>query len=127
MLHRSLSKTITVSKEQLANQVGSGQVAVFATPMMVALMEQMASECIQPCLEEGQTSVGTFLSISHCAATPEGMSVTVCAEVSEINGREITFRVRAEDEVGLIGEGVHKRFIVSRDKFEQKAQNKGKK
>lgn len=127
MLHKSFSKTITVSKEQLANQVGSGQVSVFATPMMIALIEQTASECIQPYLEEGQTSVGTFLSVSHCAATPEGMAVTAQVEVVEINGREVTFQVRADDEAGMIGEGTHKRFIVSREKFELKAQNKAKK
>ena len=71
--------------------------------------------------------MGTFLSVSHCAATPEGMAVTAQVEVVEINGREVTFQVRADDEAGMIGEGTHKRFIVSREKFELKAQNKAKK
>ena len=127
MLHQMANRTIIVTTEQLANQVGSGQVAVFATPMMIALIEQTASECIQPYLADGETSVGTFLSVTHSAATPKGMAVTAQVEVIEVNGREVVFHVQAKDEVGLIGEGLHKRFIVNKDKFEQKAQNTAKK
>ncbi len=79
--------------------------------MMTALMEKRGAT-VSECMENDETTVGTMLNITHSSATPEGMKVKAYAEVIEVNGREITFRVWAEDEAGLIGEGTHKRFVV---------------
>ena len=116
--------SIVVSKEMLANAVGSGEVDVFATPMMVALMENTAAKCVADSLEKGQTTVGTSIHVTHCAATPEGMKVTCEAIVTEIDKRTITFHVSASDECGIIGEGTHTRVIVDKDRFEKKAASK---
>lgn len=113
-----------VKKENLAVTVGSGSLEVFATPMMTALMEKAAAAAVADCMENDETTVGTMLEISHVSATPEGMNVTACAEVTSVNGREITFSVKAEDESGLIGEGTHKRFVVYGEKFMSKAKSK---
>ena len=109
-------KKFTVTKDQLACNVGSGLVSVFATPMMIAAIE----------LEEGKTTVGTLVNVSHVAATPEGMEVRIETELTEIapNGKMLTFKVAAYDEAGLIGEGTHQRAIVAKERFEQKAQSK---
>ena len=114
-------KKFTVTKEQLACNVGSGLVSVFATPMMIAAIENIAGE-----LEEGRTTVGTLVNVSHVAATPEGMEVRIETELTEIapNGKILTFKVAAYDEAGLIGEGTHQRAIVAKERFEQKAQSK---
>ncbi|MGN1480397.1 thioesterase family protein [Porcipelethomonas sp.] len=113
-----------VSKENLAVTVGSGSLEVFATPMMTALMEKAAAAAVSECMENDETTVGTMLDITHVSATPEGMNVKAYAEVTEVNGREITFKVSAEDEAGLIGEGTHKRFVVFSEKFINKAKSK---
>lgn len=113
-----------VSADMLAVNVGSGKVAVFATPMMVALMEKTASESIEPYLDEGQGSVGVHLDVSHCAATPEGMRVWAETEVTGIDRRRVTFSVKAYDERGLIGEGTHDRFIIDMEKFQAKAEGR---
>lgn len=112
-----------VEKRQLASEVGSGLVAVFATPMMVAAIENTAAASLEPHLEAGKTTVGTLISVSHVAATPEGMEVRVETELTEIapNGKMLTFKVAAYDEAGLIGEGTHQRAIVDKARFEQKA------
>lgn len=119
-------KTITVTAQMLANQVGSGLVAVFATPMMIAFVEGTAAESVAPMLEEGKTTVGTMMQMSHVAATPEGMQVRFETEVTEVspNGKVFTYKVSAYDEAGLIGEGTHQRVVVDRERFEQKAQQK---
>lgn len=119
-------KTITVTAQMLANNVGSGLVAVFATPMMIAFMEGTAAESVAPMLDEGQTTVGAMIQTSHISATPEGMQVRFETELTEIspNGRALTFKIAAYDEAGLIGEGTHKRAIVNRERFEQKTQQK---
>lgn len=119
-------KTITVTAQMLANQVGSGLVAVFATPMMIAFVEGTAAESVAPMLEEGKTTVGTMMQMSHVAATPEGMQVRFETEVTEVspNGKVFTYKVSAYDEAGLIGEGTHQRVVVDWEQFEQKAQQK---
>lgn len=119
-------KTITVTAQMLANNVGSGLVAVFATPMMIAFMEGTAAESVAPMLDEGQTTVGAMIQTSHISATPEGMQVRFETELTEIspNGRALTFKIAAYDEAGLIGEGTHQRAIVNRERFEQKTQQK---
>mgnify|MGYP003305862010 CR=1 FL=1 len=118
--------TTIAASEKLAVNVGSGDLRVFATPMMAALMEAAACEAIRNVLEDGETTVGTQLHIDHSAATPEGMKVTAEAEVTAVNGREICFNVRAFDEVSEIGSGTHKRFVVFAEKFQAKTNQKGK-
>ena len=113
-----------VNKETLAVTIGSGSLEVFATPMMAALMENAASKAVAAALENDETTVGTMLNITHTSATPVGMKVTAYAEVIQSNGREITYHVTAEDEKGIIGEGTHKRFIISANKFVNKANSK---
>lgn len=109
-----------VTEAMLASNVGSGTVSVFSTAMLVALLEGTAVALVQDALEEGQTTVGTAISVSHTAATPLGMKVRFFAELKAIspNGKGLTFRVRAEDEAGSIGEGSHERVIVNKEKFE---------
>ena len=106
-----------VEKEDTAAEVGSGSLLVYATPCMVALMEGAACEAIAPRLEEGQTTVGIELNIRHIAATPVGLEVRAEAEVTEVEGKIITFQIAAYDEAGKIGEGTHKRCIVSSQRF----------
>ena len=119
-------KEQTVTQEMSAARVGSGLVDVFATPMLVALVEQTCYESVLPHLDEGQGTVGTLVNVSHVAATPEGMKVTVDTELTGVspNGRMLTFRVEARDEAGLIGEGTHERAVVKKQRFEEKAQSK---
>ena len=107
----------TVERSDTAYEVGSGDLLVFATPCMVALMEGAACNAIAAAMPEGKTSVGTMLNISHIAATPVGMDVRAEAEVTEIDGNTITFTVSAYDESGKIGEGIHKRVIITAQKF----------
>ena len=113
-----------VTTANVAMNVGSGKVQVFATPMMIALMEKAAALSIEPVLGPGQSSVGTHINVSHCAATPMGMHVWAETEVTEIDRRKVTFSVKAYDERGLIGEGTHERFIIDVEKFIAKAESK---
>ena len=117
-------KKFTVTKEQLACNVGSGLVSVFATPMMMALMEGAAAQCLAQFLEEGKTSVGGNISSSHVSATPVGMEVRAVATVTEVDGKKVKFAIEAYDEAGLIGKGDHLRIIVTRDRFLQGAADK---
>lgn len=111
------TQTVTVSNENTAATMGSGTLAVFATPAMIALMEKTAYISVQDALDEGMGSVGTLLNVKHVAATPVGMTVTCESELVEVDGRRLVFTVKAFDEVGLIGEGTHERFIVQNEKF----------
>lgn len=113
-----------VERADTALEVGSGDLLVYATPCMVALMEGAACEAIAPALKEGQTSVGTSLSIRHTAATPVGLEVRAEAEVTAIEGKVITFTVTAFDEAGVIGTGTHERVIVTSQKFLDKTYSK---
>lgn len=108
-------------REDTAAQVGSGDLLVYATPCMAALMEGAACEAIAPCLSEGMSSVGTSLNILHTSATPVGLEVRAEAEVTAVEGKTITFAVRAYDEAGQIGSGTHTRVLVSSQKFLEKA------
>mgnify|MGYP005781219381 FL=1 len=119
-------KEITVTENLLANQVGSGLVAVYATPMMIAGMEGTAAGSVADALDPGKTTVGIQMNVSHVAATPAGMKVRFGTELTEIapNGKVLPFRVAAYDEAGLIGEGTHQRAIVDKERFEAKAQAK---
>ena len=111
------SITVTCDKTNVAGNLGSGDVDVFATPSMIANMEYAAAKCVTEFLEEGQTTVGTYLDVKHTAATPIGMKVTCYAELTAAEGRVLTFKVWAEDECGPIGEGTHGRAIINREKF----------
>ena len=116
--------SLTVSPAELAVNVGSGSLEVFATPIMVMLMEKAACNCIAPFLEGDETTVGTEMNVQHTAATPEGMTVSAKAVLKEINGRELVFDVSASDNKGAIGNGTHKRFVVYGERFTEKAKAK---
>ena len=107
----------TVEREDTALEVGSGSLLVYATPCMVALMEGAACEAIADALDENETTVGTELNIRHTAATPVGLEVRAEATVTAVDGKAITFEVRAFDEAGEIGSGTHKRFVVNSQRF----------
>jgi predicted thioesterase len=109
-----------VEREDTALEVGSGSLLVYATPCMVALMEGAACEAIAAALPEGKTSVGTALNIAHLSATPVGLEVYAEAEVTEVDGNTITFSITAYDEAGKIGEGTHKRAIITSQRFLEK-------
>ena len=111
-------------REDTAKEVGSGSLLVYATPCMVALMEGAACEAIAEALPDNQTTVGTELSIQHISATPVGLEVRAEAEVIAVEGKVITFEVKAYDEAGEIGKGTHKRVIVNTQKFLEKAYDK---
>ncbi len=115
---------LKVSENDLAVNVGSGSLPVFATPTMIMLMEKAACNCLADFLEGDETTVGTEMNVKHVSATPCGMNVTAEAVLTEINGREFTFRVKASDEAGVIGEGLHKRFLVYGEKFTAKTNAK---
>lgn len=117
-------KEITVTKELTAISVGSGDLEVYATPAMIALMEGTASESVKPELELGQGSVGTCIAIKHLAATPIGMRVRCESELVEVDGRRLVFNITAYDEKDKIGEGTHERFIILNDKFQSKVNSK---
>ena len=109
----------TVTQEITAAAVGSGALPVFGTPFMAAMMENAALTCLQAFLEEGQGSVGTHLDITHEAPTPIGMTVWAEAEITAVseNGKMVDFAVRAWDEKGPIGQGVHTRAIINNERF----------
>ena len=115
-----------VTDEVTADRIGSGLVKVFATPMMIALIEQTCNDSVTPLLEPGQGTVGTHVDVSHCAATPVGMKVWCDSELVEVDHRRLVFAVKAYDECGLIGEGRHKRFIIDSEKFQAKIDAKAK-
>ena len=109
--------TTLVEREDTAKEVGSGSLLVYATPCMVALMEGAACEAIEAALGEDKTTVGIELNIQHTSATPVGLEVRAEAEVTAVDGKIITFELRAFDEAGEIGKGTHKRAIVPVQKF----------
>jgi len=113
-----------VEREDTAKEVGSGDLLVYATPCMVALMEGAACEAIAEALSDTQTTVGTMLNIEHVSATPVGLEVRAEATVTEVAGKVITFDVKAFDEAGEIGRGIHKRVIINPQKFLEKTYNK---
>lgn len=113
-----------VEREDTAAEVGSGTLLVYATPCMAALMEGAACEAIADALGEDQTTVGTELNIQHLSATPVGLEVRAEAEVIAVEGKVVTFQLRAFDEAGEIGSGTHKRVLVNSQKFLDKAYDK---
>lgn len=113
-----------VTPENTAQAVGSGLVPVFATPYMIALMENAAVQAVQSALAPDEGTVGTRLEVTHDAATPIGMKVWAEAEVIAAEGRKLTFAVSAYDEREKIGGGVHERFVIKPEKFIARAQGK---
>ncbi len=112
--------SITVTKEKTAAALGSGMLEVFATPAMIALMEQTACESVAPLLDEGCGTVGTMLEVKHTAATPVGMKVTCKSELIEIDRKRLHFNIEVSDECGVIGTAVHDRFIINNTAFMEK-------
>lgn len=115
---------VIVDEKNIASSLGSGAVDVFATPCLIGIIEEASQTSVAPYLEEGMTTVGTKLNVSHDAATPVGMKVRAESELIEIDGRRLVFDVKAYDECGLIGQGIHERFIVRLDRFMEKAKAK---
>ena len=113
-----------VEQEDTAKIVGSGDLLVYATPCMVALMEGAACDAVAPYLAEGESSVGTQISVTHSSATPVGMEVRAEAAVTGVEGRKISFEITAFDEAGEIGKATHERFIVKVDRFLEKTYDK---
>ena len=114
----------TVLPEMSAAKIGSGLVDVFATPMMIAMIERTCNESVVPYLESGQGTVGTHVDVSHIAATPVGMRVWCDSELVDVDRRRLVFSVKAYDECGLIGEGRHERFVIDTARFEAKAKER---
>lgn len=110
--------TWTVTSEMTATRVGSGLVEVFSTPMLVALMENAAVDALDARLADSQTSVGVRIEVRHLAATPIGQTVRARATLTAVDGRRLTFTIEAWDDVEQIGEAVHERMVVDRDRFE---------
>lgn len=113
-----------VTNDNTAAAVGSGLVPVFATPYMIALMEQAAASSLNAHLDAGQGSVGIHLNVSHESATPIGLKVWAESEVISVDGKQITFAVTAYDETGLIGQGTHKRACINVERFMAKTESK---
>lgn len=109
--------TVKVTKENCASAIGSGALDVFATPSMIALMENAACEAIKASLQPGESSVGTKVNISHLKASALEDTIIATATLTEIDGRRLVFEVVANDSKGIIGEGTHERFIINVEKF----------
>ncbi len=113
----SYTSKLTVQEQHLAVNVGSGDLRVLATPMMMALMENAAMMAVAAELEEGQSTVGGQISSSHIKPTGLGHEVTATAELIKVEDRKLWFRITASDDEGTIGEGEHLRFIIGKEKF----------
>ena len=111
----------TVTTDVTAAKIKSGSLEVLATPYMVALMEQAASELCDKFVPEGISTVGTALNISHLAPTPVGGNVRAIATLIDFDGRKASFNVEAYDDFGLIGKGTHERFTIKIESFMKKA------
>lgn len=115
---------IVVGTRDTAPHVGSGKIGVLATPIMVNLMEAAALQAVEKFMPTGFQTVGTHLDVKHFAATPVGLRVRAEAQLVKLAGRTLTFRLRAEDEREVIGEGSHERLIINVERFDQRMQRK---
>ncbi len=113
----SYTATTTVNQNNAALALGSGDMEVFATPAMVALMENAAMNAVAPHLEAGQTTVGTQITTSHIKASAIGATISATATLTAVDGRSLTFAITAREGDKTIGEGSHTRFIVDRERF----------
>ena len=118
------SASVRVVHENTAAVVGSGSLEVFATPMMIALMENASLNTVKPFLAEGEGTVGTEINVTHDAPTPVGETVTAEAELLTVDRRKLTFSVLARVGDEIIGKGTHTRFIINEERFLQKAMAK---
>lgn len=118
------SSDLIVGPEHTAPFVGSGRIAVLATPVMINVIEAAALAAIEHLLPEGHQSLGIHLDVSHVAATPIGLRVTATAEVVHVEGRTVTFNVEARDDYERIGGGTHQRVVVSVARFDERVQRK---
>ena len=116
---------MVVGTSDTAPRIGSGRIAVLATPKMISLIEEAALAAVEHLLPDGKQSLGTHIDITHVAATPVGMTVKAEAELIEVSGRKLLFAVRAHDELDLIGEGRHERVIVTAASFQARINEKG--
>ena len=114
------TSTLVVSEEHVAAVMGSGDLHVYATPAMVALMENAAMLAVAEHLPEGSTTVGAMINTSHVKPSPMGDTIKTTAVLTDIEGRKLTFSIKAEDSKGIIGEAMHVRYIVDREKFMSK-------
>lgn len=118
------SATLVVEGEHTAPRVGSGRIAVLATPVLINLLEAAALDCCERLLPAGFQSLGIHLDVRHFAATPAGMRVTATAELLAVDKRTLSFRVEARDEKEPIGDGTHQRVVVNVERFDQRIQTK---
>lgn len=121
-LREGLSNVVStvVDANKTASFYGSGSLEVYATPALIALMENSAKDCVQRELEQGLTTVGIEINVRHIKATPMGMKVEAKAYLERIEGKRLFFKVEAYDEKGKIGEGSHIRYIVNEEEFMRK-------
>jgi len=117
----SFTQEITVGEKDTAIAHGSGKLPVFATPAMVAFMENTAVKCIENDLDKGMDSVGIQINTKHIKATKVGKKVTCSAKLTEVDGKKLTFEIEAIDEDGPIGSSLHKRYIIDPVKFMERA------
>jgi fluoroacetyl-CoA thioesterase len=117
----------TVEERHLASNWGSGLAHVLATPVLVAFCEECARLAVEPLLQDGQQTVGTSINLRHLAATPPGMKVMARAELVNVEGRRLCFRIEIDDDVERIGEAEHERFIIDVDRFEKRVADKAQK
>lgn len=115
---------IIVTESDTAQALGSGSLAVLATPAMIALMEKTARLSVSSYLDDGQSTVGTLVNVKHLVASPVGMKITCRTELIEIDRRRLVFHVECFDSAGIIGEGEHERFIIDEAKFMSKTEAK---
>lgn len=113
----TFTSATVVGLSNCAATMGSGDLEVFATPAMVALMENAAMNAVAPALPQGSTTVGAEMNTTHIKPSPIGARVQATATLAAVEGRKLTFAVEAADEGGIIGKGTHVRFVVDRERF----------
>jgi predicted thioesterase len=124
VIGKSAMVSVKVDESNTALAVGSGSLPVFATPMMIALMEQAACTVLADALPEGETSVGTMINVQHSAASPIGSTITATATITAVFGRKVVFKVIASDMNGEIGGGTHERAVVDSERFMERAEKR---
>ena len=118
------TSTTIVDNANTASAMGSGDMDVFATPALAALMENAAMNAVKPCLPEGSTNVGAMIQTSHVKPSAIGERISATATLEAEEGRKLTFKITAKDTEGIVGEAVHIRYIVDRKRFMEKVQQR---